>query len=416
MIQYEPPLFEAPMNAISLDVDAWRAAGDAGLATAIALRRAIHAEPEIGLDLPKTTAKVKAALAGLPLEIREGTSTSGLVAILRGPANGRTVLLRGDMDALPLTEDTGLDFASETAGAMHACGHDTHVAMLAGAARALCARRDSLTGTVMFMFQPGEEGWHGARFMLDDGLIDPMPDVAFALHISPNMPTGVFAGRAGPLMAAADKVIVRVIGAGGHASMPHDAIDPVPILCEIVTAIQTMMTRRVPVFEPAVVTIAHIKAGTTNNIIPEEAWMEGTIRSFSEHSRTKVHEGLHRLAEHIAAAHLARAEVEIVPGFPVTICDGRISELAARTARALYGEEGWVSMTHPLMGAEDFSYVLQKAPGAMVFLGAAPEGGDYRTCCALHSNRMVLNEDVMARGIAMHCAMAEAALTADLDL
>ena len=178
----------SPMNAVTLDLNGWTAVGEALLPEAIALRRAIHAEPELGLDLPKTTAKVKAALAGLPLEIREGPSTSGVVAILRGPANGRTVLLRGDMDALPLTEDTGLPFTSEHDGAMHACGHDTHVAMLAGAARALCERRDRLTGSVMFMFQPGEEGWHGARFMLEDGLLDPMPDAAFALHISPNMP------------------------------------------------------------------------------------------------------------------------------------------------------------------------------------------------------------------------------------
>ena len=404
------------MNAMTLDTEAWRAAGDAGLAAAIDLRRAIHAEPEVGLDLPKTTAKVKAALAGLPLEIREGPSTSGLVAILRGPANGRTVLLRGDMDALPLTEDTGLDFASQHAGAMHACGHDTHVAMLAGAARALCARRESLTGTVMFMFQPGEEGWHGARFMLEDGLIDPLPDVAFALHISPNMPTGVFAGRTGPLLAASDTLKVRVVGAGGHASMPQDALDPIPVLCEIVTALQAFVTRRVSVFEPAVITVAHITAGTTSNVIPEDGRLLGTIRTLSERTRATVHEGVRRLAEHIAAAHGARAEVEIEQGFPVTVCDGRITELAARTARALFGEEGWVTMTNPLMGAEDFSYVLQKAPGAMAFLGAAPEGGDYRTCCALHSNRMVLNEDVMARGIAMHCAMAEAALTADLNL
>ena len=178
-----------------IDPDGWIAVGEALLPDAIELRRAIHAEPELGLDLPKTTAKVKAALAGLPLEIREGPSTSGLVAILRGPANGRTVLLRGDMDALPLTEDTGLAFSSQHDGAMHACGHDTHVAMLAGAARALCERRDQLSGSVMFMFQPGEEGWHGARFMLEDGLLDPLPDAAFALHISPNMPRGVIAAE-----------------------------------------------------------------------------------------------------------------------------------------------------------------------------------------------------------------------------
>jgi hippurate hydrolase len=404
------------MNALSFDAETWTAAGEAGLAEAIALRRAIHAEPELGLDLPRTTAKVKAALAGLPLEIREGPSTSGVMAILRGPANGRTVLLRGDMDALPLTEDTGLAFTSLHQGAMHACGHDTHVAMLAGAARALCERRERLAGTVMFMFQPGEEGWHGARHMIEDGLLDPLPDAAFALHISPNMPAGVFAGRAGPLLAASDTLRVRIAGAGGHASMPHDALDPIPVLCEIVTAMQAFVTRRVPVFEPAVITIAHIAAGTTSNVIPEDGYLLGTIRTLSERTRGLVHAGARRLIEHIAAGHGARAEVEIEHGFPVTVCDGRVSDLAQRTATALFGEEGWMTMPHPMMGAEDFSYVLHKAPGAMVFLGGAPEGGDWRTCCALHSNRMMIREEVMARGIAMHCAMAEAALAGDLEL
>ncbi|HEY5106286.1 MAG TPA: M20 family metallopeptidase [Caulobacteraceae bacterium] len=404
------------MDALTLDREDWIAAGEALLPDAIALRRAVHAEPELGLDLPKTTAKVKAALAGLPLEIRQGSSTSGLVAVLRGPANGRTVLLRGDMDALPLIEDTGLDFASQTSGAMHACGHDTHIAMLAGAARALCERREQLTGTVLFMFQPGEEGHHGARFMLEDGLIEPLPDAAFALHISPNMPAGVFAGRAGPLLAASDTLRIKVVGAGGHASMPQDALDPIPVLCEIVTALQSFVTRRISVFAPAVITIAHINAGTTNNVIPEDGRLLGTIRTFSEQTRETVHKGVRHLAEQIAAAHGARAQVDIDHGFPVTVCDGRVTDLAQRAATAMFGEDAWMTMHHPLMGAEDFSYVLQKVPGAMVFLGAAPEGGDYRTCCALHSNRMMLREEVMARGIAMHCAMAQAALAGDLVL
>lgn len=404
------------MDATTLDPETWTSAGESGLAAAIDLRRAIHAEPELGLDLPMTTAKVRAALAGLPLEIRQGPSTSGLVAILRGPANGRTVLLRGDMDALPLTEDTGLEFASRHQGAMHACGHDTHVAMLAGAARALSAERDRLAGTVMFMFQPGEEGWHGARFMLEDGLIDPLPDAAFALHISPNMPDGVFAGRAGPLLAASDTLRVNVKGAGGHASMPHDALDPIPVLAEIVTAFQTLVTRRIPVNEPAVITIAKIEAGTTSNVIPEEGRLLGTMRTLSERTRTLVHEGVRRVAENIAAAHGATAQVEIEHGFPVTVNDARVTDLARRTAEALFGEGAWMTMASPMMGAEDFSYVLQKVPGAMAFLGASPEGGDYRRCCALHSNRMVLNEKAMARGIAMHCAMAQAALSSDLEL
>jgi hippurate hydrolase len=404
------------MDSLAIDRDAWTAAGDDQLHDAIELRRAIHMEPELGLHLPKTTEKVLKALEGLPLEIRQGPSTTGVLAILRGSANGRTVLLRGDMDALPLTEDTGLEFSSRTHGAMHACGHDTHVAMLAGAAKALCARRDQLAGTVMFMFQPGEEGWHGARFMLDDGLIDPMPDAAFALHVSPTMPTGTFASRAGPLLASSDSIRIRVVGAGGHASMPQDAIDPIPVACEIVSALQAFVTRRVSVFDPAVVTIAHIDAGTTYNIIPEEAVMRGTFRTLSERSRALVRQGVRQVAENVAAAHGCRAEVEIEEGFPVTVNTAAAVELAERTAKALYGDGAWHTMRDPMMGAEDFSYVLQKAPGAMAFLGAAPvgAGGDYRACCALHSNRMTLDEQVMARGIAMHCAFAEAVLAGEM--
>ncbi len=388
----------------------WIEAGQALLPDMIQLRRAIHADPEQGLMNPKTTAKAKAALKGLPLEIFEGPSTTGFIALLRGPANGRTVLLRGDMDALPLTEDTGLPFTSQNEGTMHACGHDTHVAMLAGAAKALCARREQLAGSVMFMFQPGEEGHHGARFMLDDGIINPLPDVAFALHVTPNMPSGVFAGRVGPLLAAADKFIVTVKGAGGHASQPMDAVDPIPVACEIVLALQSMITRRVPAFDPVVLTVAQIKSGTTNNIIPEIAELVGTIRSFSESSRSVAHEGLHRVATNVAAAHKCEATVTIEQGFPVTLCDGRAVALAQKTAKALFGEEGWTTMPNPVMGAEDFSYVLNKVPGAMLFLGATPEGGDFKSCCALHSNRMVLDENVMARGAAMHAAYAEAFL------
>jgi amidohydrolase len=404
------------MNALTTDLTSWTAVGEAMLPGAITLRRAIHAEPELGLDLPKTTAKVKAALAGLPLEIREGPSTSGVVAILRGPANGRTVLLRGDMDALPLTEDTGLPFSSQHDGAMHACGHDTHVAMLAGAARALCERKDQLTGSVMFMFQPGEEGWHGARFMIEDGLIDPLPDAAFALHISPNMPAGVIATRTGPLLASSDKIRIKVIGKGGHASMPHDALDPTPIACEIVLALQAMVTRRIPVFDPAVITIARMEAGTTDNIIPEVARLWGTLRTQSERTRALALENIAKVAENIGRAHGAEVEVDLQKGFPVTVNDGRVVDLAEKTAKAIFGDAGFMRMPHPMMGAEDFSYVLQKVPGAMAFLGGVPEGGDYHTCCALHSNRMVLDERVMAHGIAMHCAMAEAMLSGELEL
>jgi len=394
----------------------WLAAGEGQLADMIRLRRAIHADPEIGLQTPRTATRAREALDGLPLEFREGPSTSGFIAILRGAHDGPTVLLRGDMDALPLHEDTGLAFASQTAGVMHACGHDTHVAMLVGAARALCARRETLRGTVLFMFQPGEEGWHGARYMLEDGLLDPLPQAAFALHITPNVPTGVFTGRPGSLMAASDRFVVHVTGRGGHASQPQEAVDPVPIACEIGTAIQAMVTRRIPAFDPVVITVARITAGTTDNIIPETAELEGTIRSLSESSRALARDGLRRLASAIAAAHLAEATVDIVPGFPLTVCDAGATTLARVVAEDLFGQAAWQPMAHPMMSAEDFSYVLQKIPGVMVFLGATPNGGDWRTCCPLHSNRIVLDEGVMARGVAMHCAFADRFLSCGFDV
>ena len=377
-------------------------------ADTIALRRAIHSEPELGLQTPKTLAKVQEALAGLPLRFRSGPSTTGLIAILEGARPGRTVLLRGDMDALPMPEDTNLDFASTVPGAMHACGHDAHTAMLASAAKLLCARREQLAGRVMFMFQPGEEGWHGARCMIEDGLLDnPAADAAFAIHIAPNAPTGMLSSKAGPLLASADALLIDVHGRGGHASMPHHALDPIPIACEIVTALQSLVTRQIDAFDPAVVTVAQIQAGSTNNVIPESARLIGTIRSVSESTRARVHAGIARIAEHIARAHGAEASVEITPGFPVTVCDARAVALAERAVTTLLGAEAWQTMERPIMGAEDFSYVLQRVPGAMMMLGVCPDGQDWHTACPCHSNRMVLNESALARGVAAYCAVAE---------
>ena len=374
------------------------------------LRRAIHAEPELGLHNPRTAQKIRDALADLPLSWRQGPSTSGLVARLDGPTSGRTVLLRGDTDALPMPEDTGLPFASQTPGIMHACGHDSHVAMLVGAARLLAARRDQLQGTVLFMFQPGEEGHHGARFMLEDGLLDPLPDAAFALHIMPNARHGVLGGRPGPLLASADKLFVTVKGRGGHASMPHDALDPVPIACEIVSAIQTFVTRQVSVFDPAVVTIGKITAGTTDNVIPEVAEMLGTIRTLSPQRRAAMQTGLAKLIPGIAAAHGAIAEVRFKQGFPVTVCNPRAVTLGRHVAQGLFGTQGWEDLANPIMGAEDFAYILEKIPGAMFFLGAAHDGTDWTQCCGLHSTRMMLDENVMPRGAAFLAGLAEETL------
>jgi hippurate hydrolase len=399
----------------------WHAAGTAQLADTIALRRAIHAEPEIGLHCPRTTEKLKAALTGLPLEIHDSSSTTGFVAILRGGQsrsgdNSRTVLLRGDMDALPLTEETGLDFASTIPGAMHACGHDAHSAMLAGAARALCARRDEIPGTIVFMFQPGEEGHHGARWMIQDGLLDiARPDAAFALHISPNAPAGVFVGREGPLLASTDTLIATIRGKGGHAAMPHDCIDPIPVACEIVTALQTFVARRIPVADPAVLTVTQIHAGSSHNIIPDEVKLMGTLRTLSDDTREKARAAFHQIARDIAAAHGCTADSQIEEGYPVTYCDPRATGIMRELADTISGEKGWSPMPAPMMGGEDFSYVLREIPGAMAFVGVAAEGSDPRTNPPLHNVKMTIEESVMAKGIAMHCALAERFLERGFD-
>ena len=364
----------------------------------VSLRRAIHAEPELGLETPKTLAKVRAELADLPLEWREGPSCTGAVAVLNSGKAGRSVLLRGDMDALPMDELTGLDFASTVPGRMHACGHDTHTAMLAGAARVLAARADELAGEVRFMFQPGEEGFHGARFMLDDGLLDPLPDAAFALHIMPNAPHGTIGGRAGTLLAAADMLDIAVRGRGGHASMPHDTRDPVPVACEIVMALQAMVTRRFDAAEAVVVTITQLDAGSAHNIVPDKALLRGTMRTLTPDKRAAVQADIRRVAENIAAAHDCSAEVTITEGFPPTINDPRAVDLAERVATGLGG--AFLRLEAPIMGAEDFSYVLAKVPGAMCFLGVAEEGADWKSCCSIHSSRMMVDESVLPRGTA----------------
>ncbi len=378
----------------------------------VSLRRAIHQEPELGLQTPKTLAKVRAALDGLPLTWREGPSCTGAVATLvgtgEGPGADKRVLLRGDMDALPMEEKTGLDFASTIEGRMHACGHDTHTAMLTGAAKLLCAQRDSFAGTVDFMFQPGEEGYHGARYMLEDGLIDPLPDAAFALHIMPNAPFEVLGGRAGPLLAAADEFNITVKGRGGHASMPHDCMDPVPGAAAIVGAIQAMVTRRFKAADPVIVTVTQIHAGTAHNVIADEVVLGGTIRTLSEEHREKVHRLIADTAKQTAAAYGLEADVELTLGFPVTVCDQRAVALGQKVAQGLGGEEAWLDLPDPIMGAEDFSYVLQKVPGAMFFLGVACEGEDWTQCCAIHSSRMHVDENALPRGTAI---LAGCALT-----
>jgi hippurate hydrolase len=374
------------------------------------LRHAIHREPEIGLDLPKTQRKVLDALDGLPLEISTGQGLSSVTAVLRGGRPGPVVLLRGDMDALPVTEETGLPYASAIPGTMHACGHDLHTAMLAGAARLLSARQASLPGSVVFMFQPGEEGHAGARHMIGEGLLDAAgsrPVAAYALHVTSNrLPLGVFSTRPGPMLAAADQITVTVRGRGGHASMPHRAADPIPAACEIVIALQTMVTRKFDVFDPVVITVGSFHAGTTDNVIPDEATFLATARSYSPESRNRLAELVPALAADIAVAHGLTADVRYAAEYPVTVNDAAEAAFAAQTVAEVFGPGRGEAAEFPITGAEDFSFVLEQVPGAFVMLGACPPDRDPETAPTNHSATALFDDAALADGTALYAELA----------
>jgi len=374
----------------------------------IELRRVVHANPELGLHLPGTQQLILESLTGLGLDITLGQGISSVVADLDTGRDGPTVLLRGDMDALPINEDTDEPFKSNVEGRMHACGHDSHVAMLTGAAKLLSANREELSGRVRFMFQPGEEGYHGARYMIEEGLLKGV-DRAFAIHVDTNVHAGSVLCRGGAMFASSDEFHIAVTGKGGHAAAPHLVRDPITAAAAMVGAFHTMVSREVASFDPAVVTIAHIDAGSTNNIIPELAHMEGTIRAFSENTRNLMHSSINRVASGVAQAHGCSCEVNIIEGYPVTVNNPSMVDLVESTTEATLGIGSYIGAQSPDMSAEDFAYVLQNVPGAIMGLGACPDGLENPLDApALHSNRMVLNEGVLHRGVAMHAAMAMA--------
>lgn len=381
----------------------------------IALRRRLHRIPELGMSLPLTQQAVLDALAGLDLEITLGESLSSVVAVLRGrggsPGAGArpVVLLRGDMDALPVTEDLPLDFVSEHVGLMHACGHDLHVAGLVGAARILHELRDELEGDVVFMFQPGEEGPGGAKPMIDEGLLEVAGrrvDAAYALHVySSEYPLGTWFGRPGPLMAAADEVKVRVVGEGGHGSQPFRAKDPIPVACEMVVALQTLVTRQFDVFDPVVVTVGKFVGGTKDNIIPDDAVFEATLRSLSEGSRREMADKIELLVTRLAEAHGLTAEVEYLPGYPVTVNDEEEYAFAKDTIVDLFGADRYAHQRDPEMGAEDFAFVGQEVPSAYVNLSACP-APDHAAAPDNHSPRADFDDSVVPDGSALLAELA----------
>jgi hippurate hydrolase len=374
------------------------------------LRHRLHREPEVGLDLPRTQEKVLEALDGLPLEVTTGRSLSSVVGVLRGERSGPTVLLRGDMDGLPLQERLDVDFRSTVDGAMHACGHDLHTSMLVGAARILAGRRSELAGNVVFMFQPGEEGWDGAGHMLDEGLLDvagDRPAAAYALHVFSSMwPRGMFVTRPGPMLSRSDAFFVAVTGRGGHGSAPHRAKDPLPAACEMVNALEVMITRRVDAFDVAVVTVGTFHAGTRRNIIPDTVSFEATVRTFDDDVRDIVRRGCIEVCEGIAAAHGLEVDARFEGEYPATINDDDEAAFAGEVAAELFGPDRFTEMERPLTGSEDFSRVIAAVPGAMVFLGAALGDRDPETAPNNHSSEAGFDDSVIADGTALYAELA----------
>ncbi len=360
--------------------------------------------------LPNTRALIVQELDGLDLEVTKHETTSGVVAVLRsGKPDGPVTLLRADNDALPLVEATALPFASDTGSSMHACGHDLHTAMLLAAANMLCERSEDLPGPVIFMFQPGEEGHHGARAMLREGVLDAAgrrPSRAFAIHVFAHIAAGTVGLRSGPVMAASDQFHIRVTGAGGHASTPHLAVDPIPAAAEMVLALQSALTRRVSAHDPTVITVGHIAGGSAPNIIPEQAELHGTIRTLSDDTRAAIHELVGQVVDGVSMAYGVASEARIDAGYPVTVNDGPESERVSAVASDLFGDSAVFELAEPLMVAEDWSYVLHEVPGVMAILGARPPGVDESAAPVNHSDRVVFDEDTMANGAALYAAVA----------
>ena len=374
-----------------------------------AVRRHIHQEPEIGLDLPKTQAKILAALDGLGLEISTGKSLSSVTAVLRGEKSEKTVLLRADMDALPVTELADLPYKSQIDGVMHACGHDLHVAMLIGAAKLLTKNKSKLNGDVVFMFQPGEEGFDGAGHMIKEGVLSASgrkADATYGLHVmSSSIPTGSFTTKPGTMMASSDELHVTVVGMGGHGSQPHTAKDPIPVAAEMVSALQLLITRSFSAFDPVVITVGQFHAGTKANIIPDTAEFQATIRTFSAENRSRIQIEAVRLCKSIAEGYGLKAEVEVVEQYPVTVNNDAHAQFLGRVAAELFGDEGYMDMPNPIAGAEDYSRVLEEVPGSYAFLGASVDQ-DFTKSEVNHSPRAMFDDAVLYRGAALLSELA----------
>ena len=379
----------------------------------VQLRRELHQQPEIGLDLPRTQERVLAELDGLGLEISTGTGTTSVTAVLRGGARDavdpKTVLLRADMDALPIDEESGLDFAA-TNGAMHACGHDLHTASLIGGARLLAQHRDQLRGDVVLMFQPGEEGWDGAGVMIEEGVLDAAgrrADAAYGMHVfSAMIPHGRFVSRPGTIMSASHALHVTVRGEGGHGSTPHRARDPIAATAEMITSLQTMVTRRFDIFDPVVITVGVINGGTRRNIIPDEAYFEATVRRFSEASAGRLQESIQETLQGVARAHGVSVDIDYKGEYPLTVNDADEVDFSVGVIHEVLGEDRYEELPAPIAGSEDFSRVIDAVPGAFIGIGALLPGRDTETAPMNHSPRADFDPGVLPDAATIYAELA----------
>ena len=373
------------------------------------IRRALHQIPEFALNLPKTLAFILESISDLG-EITLGKSLTSAVLHIRGGQPGPTVLLRADMDALTVVEDTGLDFAS-TNGLMHACGHDLHMAIGIGAARLLKKHAAELNGDVIIWFQPGEEGHSGADVMIDEGALmvsGQKPIAAYGIHVFSSAPLGQFSSRVGALMAAAGGMTVTFNGAGGHGSMPWLSKDPISAMNEAMSALQTMVTKRFDAFDPVIINIGWIKAGdpATSNVIPETASFGATIRTFSPQHATKVKAYTRELLEGIAASFGLTVEIVFDSSTKVLMNEAAAIARVERVVNEMLGENRYSDMPTPIAGGEDFASVLAEVPGAFIFLGACPPESDFRQAATNHSNKAVFDDSVIADGAALLASLA----------
>ena len=375
------------------------------LADVVAIRHDLHAHPELSFDLPRTAGRVTEVLESLGgFEVRTGVAETGVVATLNGTASGACVALRAEIDALPITEETGRAYASTTAGRMHACGHDGHTTCLLGTAMVLSRLADRLPGPVRFVFQPAEETDGGADRMCDEGALDDPPVAAMlALHGWPYLDAGEFGVRPGPAMAASNPFSIRVKGHGGHAASPHLAIDPIVVTARIIDGLQTIAARVAMPQDQVVVTVGQVHAGTAGNVIPFEAFMEGTIRTTDPKTRTQVVGQVRRIAECTAQAHGASAEVNIAEGYPALLNDPQLAAYVIDTARSVLGDDKVTTDLPISMGVDDFSYFAQRVPAVMLRIGLRPPGAD--SYPALHTPGFDFNDDALPVGIRLLCEL-----------